>query len=51
MRKHLLLSCLMVVMVLSFINCASGPQLSPMQVRELTTKLFESDYETVFRLL
>lgn len=50
MRKHFLFSGLLVAMVLSFVNCAGKkPQLSPMQVRELTTKMFESDYETVFR--
>ena len=50
MKKHFLLPCLLVVISLSFVNCASKkPQLSPMQVRELTTKLFESDYETIFR--
>jgi hypothetical protein len=38
------------LMTFSFISCATGPKLSPMQVRELTTKLFENaDYETVFR--
>lgn len=50
MRKQFLLLGLLVAMVLSFVSCAGKkPQLSPMQIRELTTKMFESDYETVFR--
>ncbi|MGB9765839.1 MAG: hypothetical protein ACPLZD_10880 [Candidatus Saccharicenans sp.] len=29
--------------------CTPEPKLSPMQIRQITTKLFDSDYETVFR--
>lgn len=51
MRKRFLLPALLVTISLFFVNCASSskPQLSPMQVRELTTKLYESSYETIFR--
>lgn len=38
------------IIAFSLVNCATGPKLSPMQVRDLTTKLYENvDYETVFR--
>lgn len=30
-------------------SCTSEPKLSPMQVRQITTKIFDGDYETVFR--
>lgn len=51
MRKRYLLPLLLVAISLTFFNCggSSKPKLSPMQIRELTTKMFESDYETVFR--
>jgi hypothetical protein len=51
MKKRFLLPFLLAAISLTFFNCggASQPKLSPMQVRELTTKLFESDYETIFR--
>ncbi|MBC7361206.1 MAG: hypothetical protein H5U06_02840 [Candidatus Aminicenantes bacterium] len=29
--------------------CTPEPKLSPMQIRQITTRLFDSDYETVFR--
>lgn len=30
-------------------GCAAGPQLSQMQIRQLTTKMIEGSYENVFR--
>jgi hypothetical protein len=50
MRKHFLLPFLLAAISLTFFDCGgtSKPQLSPMQVRELTTKLFEGDFETTF---
>ena len=51
MKRYLLIPFLVMALSLSFIACSGGkkPQLSPMQIRELTTRLFESDYETIFR--
>lgn len=31
------------------VGCATGPQLSQMQIRQLTTKMIEGSYENVFR--
>lgn len=31
------------------VGCASGPQLSQMQIRQITTKMIEGSYENVFR--
>ena len=51
MKKRHLIPLLVGALALSFAACSgsSKPQLSPMQVRELTTKLYESDYEIIFR--
>ena len=35
--------------VFFLIGCAAGPQLSQMQIRQLTTKMIEGSYENVFR--
>jgi hypothetical protein len=32
-----------------FYGCASSPQLSPMQIRQITTRMIEGSYDTVFR--
>ena len=48
-KKLAFLFLLTGALFLSFVSCATGPKLSPMQVRELTTKLFEGDYETIYR--
>lgn len=39
-----------IFLLLTFlIGCAAGPQLSQMQIRQLTTKMIEGSYENVFR--
>jgi len=40
---------LIIICFIGNIACTPEPQLSPMQVRQITTKLFDSDYETVYR--
>lgn len=40
---------LLVILSLFIIGCAAVPQLSPMQLRQLTTRLIESSYDHVFR--
>jgi|YelNatPaOPRAMG01_1025707.scaffolds.fasta_scaffold94515_3 hypothetical protein len=40
---------LIVICFIGNIACTPEPQLSPMQVRQITTKLFDGDYETVYR--
>jgi hypothetical protein len=37
------------LMVSFLVGCAAGPQLSQMQIRQLTTKMIEGSYENVFR--
>ena len=46
MLRNLVLYCL--IMFPLFFGCVK-PQLSPMQKRQMTTKLFEGAYETVYR--
>lgn len=38
-----------IFMLLAFTGCAVGPKLTPMQIRNMTTKMIESSYENVFR--
>lgn len=39
-----------IFLLLTFlVGCAAGPQLSQMQIRQLTTKMIEGSYENVFR--
>lgn len=39
-----------IFLLLTFlVGCAAGPQLSQMQIRQLTTKMIEGSYEDVFR--
>jgi len=45
--KRLLLFCVICFVFLA--SCNPTPQLSPMQIREITTKLFEADYENTYR--
>lgn len=49
MKNKLTLSFILLLATIYFGGCAVGPQLSPMQIRQITTKTIESDYETVFR--
>jgi len=50
MKKHILIPCLLVFIGLSLANCSSNKvQLSPMQVRELTTRLYDSGYENTYK--
>ena len=37
------------ILIPIFLNCAVGPQLSPMQKRQLTTRLINGSYEDTFR--
>lgn len=41
--------CVCLLLSLLIIGCAAVPQLSPMQLRQLTTRTIESSYEHVFR--
>lgn len=38
-------------MFIFMVGCAVQPQLSPMQKRQITTRLFESGYETTYRAI
>lgn len=39
-----------IFLLLTFlVGCAAGPQLSRMQIRQLTTKMIEGSYENIFR--
>ena len=49
-RSSLILKpILLLVIVVAFIQCVPPPQLSPMQKRQLTTKLFECSFENAYR--
>lgn len=47
MHKKIILSLIIITII--FLNCAVGPQLSPMQIRQMTTKLISGSYEDSYR--
>jgi len=48
-KTSLIFVSLLIFSLLILISCTPKPKLSPMQVRQITTKMFESDYETCYR--
>ena len=48
MKKFLFYSIL-TTLILLVTSCAVGPQLSQMQIRQITTKMIEGSYENIFR--
>lgn len=49
MKKSFTKLFLFVLLSVLFFGCAAGPQLSQMQIRQLTTKMIDGSYENVFR--
>jgi len=49
MKKSFIKLFLFVFLSVLFFGCAAGPQLSQMQIRQLTTKMIDGNYENVFR--
>lgn len=47
--KNTITNFLIFLLLTFIVGCASGPQLSQMQIRQLTTKIIEGSYENVFR--
>lgn len=41
--------CVIILMSVVFVGCATAPKLSPMQIREITTREIEGSYENVYR--
>lgn len=38
-----------ILVITFFVGCAAGPQLSQMQIRQITTKMIEGSYDDVYR--
>ena len=49
MKKSFINLLLFVLLSVFVFGCAAGPQLSQMQIRQLTTKMIDGNYENVFR--
>jgi hypothetical protein len=49
MKKPILPIAFCSIFIFTFIGCEVQPKLSPMQIREITTKMFDCDYENVYR--
>lgn len=47
--KNTITNFFIFILLALFVGCAAGPQLSQMQIRQLTTKMIEGSYENVFR--
>ena len=39
----------LILSLLILVSCTPKPKLSPMQMRQITTRMFETDYETCYR--
>ena len=48
MTKSIVVTSMIVGMVL-MVGCATAPQMSPMQMRQITTRTIECSYENAFR--
>jgi len=49
MKKYSCPLFVLTIGLLSFSACTAAPKLSPMQARQITTKMFESGYENIYR--
>lgn len=49
MKKYHCPLFVILIALLLFSACTPAPKLSPMQMRQITTKMFESDYENTYR--
>lgn len=49
MYKKIFIMNVLAFLILFFFGCQTGPQLSPMQIRQLTTRTIEGSYENVYR--
>ena len=47
--SYLVFPSVLIFSLLILVNCAPIPKLSPMQIRQITTRMFETDYETCYR--
>jgi hypothetical protein len=47
--SYLILSSVLIFSLLILISCTPTPKLSPMQIRQITTRMYECDYETCYR--
>ena len=42
---------IVIVIIISLVSCATAPKLTTMQMRQLTTRIYEGDYENTFRAI
>ena len=51
MNRSVTLIITLTIITILFIGCVAQPQLSPAQKRQITSKLYEADYELTFRAI
>lgn len=49
MKKYRTTAIITIAVMMFFVGCAVQPQLSPAQKRQITTRLFDTGYETAYR--
>ena len=49
MKQYKTIALITIVVMMFFVGCAVQPKLSPLQKRQITTKLFDTGYETTYR--
>ena len=47
--SYLIFPSVLIFSLLILVSCAPTPKLSPMQIRQITMRMFEADYETCYR--
>jgi len=47
--SYLVFASVLIFSLLILVSCAPTPKLSPMQIRQVTTRMYETDYETCYR--
>jgi len=49
MKHYQTTATILIAFMMFFVGCAIQPQLSPLQIREITTRLFDAGYENTYR--
>ena len=49
MRRQIIVTLVILSTIIFMVGCAAQPQLSPIQKRQITTRLFEGGYEMTYR--
>ncbi len=49
MKRHKAIALISILAIMFIVGCTTQPQLSPLQKRQITTRLYDAGYETSYR--